>query len=97
MDTSSRMLSQPPFLHQLELLAVSSVEREDERQAVHQRTYPVPGEPPCLQLRGRQRAGSAQGGRRNTFTAGTAPGSAHRRSWGVRSDFFICWARKQEE
>ena len=80
MDTSLRVLPQPPFLHQLVFLAVSGMELKDERQAVHQCTYPVPGEPPCLQLSSRQRAGSAQAGRHNTFTAGTVLGSAHQHS-----------------
>lgn len=36
---------------------------------------------PCLQLCGRQRAGSAQAGRHTTFTTSTALGSAHQHSW----------------
>ncbi|KAK4818000.1 hypothetical protein QYF61_004113 [Mycteria americana] len=35
----------------LVLLAVLSVERKDERQAVHRRTYPTPGEPPFAAVR----------------------------------------------
>lgn len=100
MDASLRVLSQLPFLHQLVLLAVLSVEWKDERQAVYRCTYPAPSEPPFAAAR--QAAcwlcsgWATQHLHRRHSTGVSTPALLNERGWCVWSDFFIYWARKKK-